>query len=151
MPDVYVFASKNRTNIWAGIGAGLWAVADADGNYAAERATKAAHMPVGSLGLIYCVENQSLTTPFVVFSAVDLDATVSDVWPERWVLPFRIHPLGTPRKALHKDAAMQDLPTLRSSGKTNISHVLALQPITVFSATPLGDEDWAVLISKLGE
>lgn len=79
MPNVYVFASKNRTNIWAGIGAGLWAVADADGPHAAGRQTKAMQMPVGALGVIYCVENQSLTTPFVVLSPVDVHAEVLDV------------------------------------------------------------------------
>jgi hypothetical protein len=150
--SIFVFASSNLTNIWAGIGAGLWAVSKSE--YAATnkgRVTKARNMEIGSFGILYCVETQSLTTPFVVFSSPDPEAVEAHVWPEEWVLPFKIHPLGTPRKQLNKDQAMKVLPTLVASGETNFGHVVNIQPITVFSASRLTELDWEVLIRHLAD
>ena len=76
---------------------------------------------------------------------------IANVWPEEWVLPFKIHPLGTPRKQLGKDEAMTLLPTLVASGETNFGHVVYIQPITVFSASRLTELDWEVLIRRLAD
>jgi|SRR5665213_194067 len=149
---IFVFSSKNLTNIWAGIGAGLWAVSkSAEQSTNQGRLTKSKNMKIGSFGILYCTETQSLTTPFIVFSRPDPDALVKNVWPEEWVLPFKIHPLGTPAKQLGKDEAMQALPTLRASGQTNFGHALPVQAITVFSPSPLQDADWEILIKRLAD
>ena len=108
-------------------------------------------MKIGSFGILYCAETQSLTTPFIVFSRPDPEALITNVWPEEWVLPFRIHALGTPTKQLGKDEAMQLLPTLRDSKQTNFGHALPVQAITVFSPSPLQDSDWEILIKRLAE
>ena len=63
--EIFVFASKNITNIWAGVGAHLWAVSQTrDATTAQGRKTKARRMKVGSFGIVYCNEMQALTTPF---------------------------------------------------------------------------------------
>ena len=96
--QVYIFSSNTITNIWAGIGAGMWAVQIYD---KPEFKTRAMNMPIGSVGLIYCVENQSFTTPFIIKTTPE-DRLISDIWPEQWMLPFNIQPFGTPRKRIHK-------------------------------------------------
>lgn len=151
MIDLYVFASHSLTNIWAGIGAGVWAVSQRDEVQMKGLRTKAAKMTVGSVGVLYCSEIASLTTPFIVYSPVDPDGVVEDVWPERWVLPFRIHPLGTPRRRLHRAEAMSKLDVLRASGRTNISQILHLPATTVFSPNAVPPSDWAVLLHELAE
>ncbi len=60
-------------------------------------------MKIGSLGILYCKETQSLTTPFIVYSNTDPKIEVSNIWPETWTLAFRIFPLGSPTLQLHKD------------------------------------------------
>ncbi len=63
---LYSFASENLTNIWAGIGAGMWAVGESDNSaFVKGRITKAARMSIGAFGILYCNETGSLTVPFV--------------------------------------------------------------------------------------
>jgi len=115
--------------------------------------TKAREMTVGSLGIFYCTEVKSLTTPFLVYSQPQSTELVTDIWPQtdQWVLPFKIHPLGTPRRRMHKDQAMSLLPTLKEGGKTNITHALPIPAPTVFSPASLTSEDWAILLQHLAE
>jgi hypothetical protein len=143
---VYVFSSKNMTNIWAGIGARLWAVSEAQGCNESIR-TKAKKLPVGSLGLLYCVDTQSVTTPFLITSKPDGEANVTNVWPERWTLPFSIFPLGSPRLQVHKDNLGALLPSLRGSNQWD--QLLHIQPTTVFAPWQIADEDWSALVSEL--
>ena len=90
--DIFVFSSKNLTNIWAGIGARLWAVSDTgDATTFQSRRTKSQGMKIGTFGILYCNETQTLTTPFIVYSKPDAKRTVKNVWPEPWVLPFNPH------------------------------------------------------------
>lgn len=150
---IYAFASANLTNIWAGIGAGYWAVSKSD-NRASHmgRVTKAANMKIGSFGIIYCSKTKSLTVPFVVLSNPDSFEELTDkIWPGTWVLPFKIHPLGTPLRQLSSVEAMKTLPTLRASNRSNFGHALPVQATTVFAQSPLGDADWAVLIARLAD
>jgi hypothetical protein len=71
---LYSFASENLTNIWAGIGAGVWAVSESENpTFVKGRITKAARMPIGAVGILYCNETGSLTVPFVVYSRADAD------------------------------------------------------------------------------
>ncbi len=149
---IFVFSSKNLTNIWAGIGAGLWAVSKSeDQGFHKTRVTKAKNMKIGALGILYCAETQGLTTPFVVYSKADTQAVIGNIWPEEWVLPFKIHPLGTPNKQFPKDAVMEELPTLRALNHRNFGHALPIQATTVFSPSKLVDQDWEVLVSRLAD
>ena len=143
---IYVFSSKNLTNIWAGIGAHKWAVSKVQGDNQSIR-TKAKNLPIGSLGLLYCVDSQSFTTPFLITSKPGAAQKVENIWPEMWVLPFSISPLGTPKHQLHKDKLATLLPSL-NSGK-QWSHVLHVQPLTVFAPSEISDDDWAALVSVL--
>jgi hypothetical protein len=100
--DIFVFSSKNLTNIWAGIGARKWAVSKELAENPAT-VTKAKSLRIGSLGLLYCSETQSFTAPFLVSSAPEVNVSVSNIWPEEWWLPFSIFPLGSPNKQMSKD------------------------------------------------
>jgi len=72
------------------------------------------------------------------------------VWRERWVLPFRIHPLGTPRKLLHKNKLRGLLPSLRE-GKQAWNQFIHVAPTTIFSASKLQPSDWEALLRELQE
>jgi len=99
MIDVYCFTSSNLTNIWAGIGAGLWAVSEVGSKDMETRKTKSLEMPIGAYGLLYCAATHSFTTPFKVTSEVQWKE-IKGVWPEAWWLPFGITALGTPKYQL---------------------------------------------------
>jgi hypothetical protein len=150
--SIFVFSSSNLTNIWAGIGAGLWAVSKSQ--FAATnkgRATKAKNMKIGSFGILYCSKNQSLTTPFVVLSNPNPERIIEDVWDGTWVLPFRIHPLGTPKKLLSWGNAKSLLPSPRETNTKNLNTIINAQATTVFSPSKLTDADWEVLLTHLAE
>ena len=148
--EIFVFSSKNLTNIWAGIGARLWAVSQTEDSATAQgRKTKAQNMTIGSLGILYCTETHALTTPFVVYSKVDPNRVVENVWPEKWVLPFKIHPLGSPERQLSSDETKKVLPIFTRSGETNFGKIFHVQAVTAFSPTAIEREDWEVLVSRL--
>ena len=104
---------------------------------------------VGSLGLLYCSEIQSFTTPSIVYSQPEPERVVIDIWPERWRLPFRIHPLGNPTRSVHKDKAKTDWPVLRNAKSHNITAVLNITGTTVFVPSEIGAEDWAIILRQL--
>lgn len=151
--DLFVFSSRSLTNIWAGLGARMWAVSQRDESAMRELKTKAGRMYLGALGLLYCSDPniQALTTPFLVYSSPDPNKVIDNVWPEPWVMPFRIHPLGTPDKQLHKDTAKTLLPIFKAKNTTNIGHAFAIQPTTVFVPTTISSEDWQIIIEHLAE
>lgn len=148
--NLYVFSSRNLTNIWAGIGAGMWAVSEQQAENVSGAVAKAAALRVGAAGLIYCSDVQAFTSPFLVASRPADGMVITDVWPERWTLPFRIHSLGTPRRLLHKDRIGAVLPSLARSGRP-WNHVLHIQPTTVFVASEIEDADWEALLGELAE
>jgi hypothetical protein len=78
--DLFCFASNSLTNIWAGIGAGMWAVAETSPADMKARITKAKRMKVGSPGLLYCNDTHSFTTPFLVHSEPDPERIVPGIW-----------------------------------------------------------------------
>jgi len=146
---LFVFSSKNLTNIWAGIGSRTWAVAERDDSGMKALITKAKGMPIGSIGIFYCSETQSLTTPFLVYSHIDESHKVTNIWSNEWVLPFKIHPLGNPDKQLSKDEAMEILPILKASEKTNITHILPISAMQLFTPKDISEKDWEILLEKL--
>ena len=147
---LYAFTSKSLTNIWAGVGAQLWAVPNSDSDQSNKgRATKAARMEVGSFGILYCTANQSFTSPFIVHSKADPNRVVFDVWDgERgWILPFQIRTLGNPRALLPWDRAKADLPSCKDGKPLN--SLIHVEPLTVFTGTEISADDWSYLIGKL--
>ena len=72
------------------------------------------------------------------------------MWAETWVLPFRIHPLGSPAKQFHKDAAKTSLPSLKGATK-NLFDVAYVQAVPAFVPSKLTDEDWEFLIEELAQ
>ncbi len=148
--EIFTFASNNLTNIWAGIGARLWAVSHTENPTTAKvRKTKSQNMRVGSFGILHCNETQALTTPFIVYSKPDLNRVVANVWPEKWVLPFRIFPLGSPEWQMGKDEAKEILPVFKKSREANFGNIFHVQAVTAFSATKIELEDWEVLMGRL--
>jgi hypothetical protein len=144
---LYSFASENLTNIWAGIGAGMWAVGESDNPaFVKGRITKAARMPIGAFGILYCNETGSLTVPFVVYSKADPESIETEVWSKTWVLPFSIKPLGNPRRQLTRERARQLLPSLKDK---SFEKLFLVQGQFAFQATDVADEDWAILIQEL--
>jgi hypothetical protein len=99
--------------------------------------------------ILYCSATKCLTTPFIVYSSPDPSKQINNVWPETWVMPFRIHALGSPDRQFHKDQAAQLLPVFKAKNTTNISRVLALQATAAFVPSPVSSEDWQILIEQL--
>jgi hypothetical protein len=147
--ELFCFASKSVTNIWAGIGAGLWAVAETSPQDMKARTTKSKRLRIGSAGLLYCNETHSFTTPFLVYSEPDPDRVVTDVWPEKWCLPFKIHPLGTPARQLHMDEAKIQWPVLRNVGPGGVSAAMNITGTTVFVPKEISAEDWSHIVTAL--
>jgi len=148
--ELFCFASKNITNIWAGIGARMWAVAETSPTDMKARITKSKRMKVGSLGLLYCNQTHSFTTPFLVYSTPDPEKIVTDIWPEkRWRLPFRIHPLGSPAKQLHMDEAKKKWDILKSVGPGGVSAAMNITGTTVFVPSDISIDDWALILEDL--
>lgn len=104
---------------------------------------------VGSLGLLYCNETHSFTTPFLVYSPPDPERRVTDVWPEPWRLPLNIHPLGNPTRQLHMDIAKERWPVLKNSGQASVSAAMNITGTTVFVPTEISAEDWSLILSDL--
>jgi hypothetical protein len=149
---LFVFSSKNLTNIWAGIGARMWAVPKGDESWMKALKTRSISMTVGSCGVFYCAETKSLTSPFLVYSTVDTDKIITKIWRESWVFPFKILPLGTPNRQLSiDDAFKKKLSILRDSGKSNITRVLHIPTVMAFTPNEISNHDWAAIIEVLAE
>jgi hypothetical protein len=147
---LYAFTSKTLTNIWAGVGAQLWAVPNSGSEQSNKgRATKASKMAVGSLGILYCTENRSFTSPFIVLSHADPIKVVANVWEgERgWILPFRIRTIGNPHSLLPWELAKAELSSCQAGVPRNT--LIHVEPLTVFTCNEISGEDWSYLVRKL--
>lgn len=145
---LYAFSSASLTNIWAGVGAQLWAVPQsASRSSNAGRSTKAAKMLPGSVGLLYSSADKCFTSPFIVHSVADPKAVIEHVWPGKWILPFGIRTIGNPHVRLSWSDAAKVLPSCIDGIKLN--RLIHVEPLTVFSASEISEADWALLISKL--
>ncbi len=145
--EIYVFSSKTLTNIWAGVGAGMWAVSLKLGSKKGT-VTKAGKVTIGSLGVLYCSETHEFTTPFL-FKSTPKDETIEGVWDEAWRLPFEITPLGSPRKRLSKDELKKQMPTVVQTSR-KWDDVLKVRPSFSFQAMQISASDWAYLFERLG-
>ena len=144
--ELFVFSAVDLTNIWAGVGARMWAVSSEQASNASIQG-KARKFQVGSLGLFYCVATKSLTTPFLVSSPPRFGETITNVWRDSWQLPFGIVPLGSPHKQVAVGSLARKLPSL-ADGKQRTS-LFNFQPITAFAASHLLPEDWAIIVAEL--
>lgn len=143
---IYVFSSTNHANIVAGVAARKWAVSRDQANMPGA-ATKASNLRVGTIGLFYCVETKSFTVPFLVTSAPQLDASITDIWPDEWFFPFSILPLGSPDKQFSSKEAAK-LPVVKASGRT-WNKVLRPQGQFVFQPAQIGSDDWEMIFTAL--
>jgi hypothetical protein len=149
---LFCFASRNLENIRRGIAARRWAVSTASDSTNRGRRTKAArYFAPGDHGLLYCEETHSFTTPFIVASKADPDIVVKDVWPEPWVLPFSISPLGGLEKQLPANAARMRWPLIerRGCGRGGVTAALNITGVTVFSPVSITEEDWRLVLADL--
>ena len=145
---IYVFTSDNLTNVWAGVGAQMWAVPLSNSeNSNKGRKTKAAKMPVGALGLLYCSSDRTFTSPFVVHSKADPSQVVEHVWPGKWILPFSIRTIGNPHSRVSWNDVAASMPSC-VEGKP-LHKVLHVEPLTVFTSDEISEADWSFLLSKL--
>jgi hypothetical protein len=144
--DVYTFSVADNTNIWAAVGARTWAISEKQGANTSNQG-KAKKFRVGSIGVFYCVKEESLTTPFIVSTPPQMDAVITHIWQGAWSLPFGIIPFGTPKRQLKVHTLGSNLPSL-VGGKswTSIFHVA---PMTIFAPSRLSEEDWAFLVQEL--
>jgi hypothetical protein len=148
--EIFCFASTNVTNIWAGVGARMWAVAETSPADMKARTTKSKRMKIGALGLLYCNEIHSFTTPFVVTSEPHASNIVNDVWPGSWRLPFSIHPLGNPSRQVTSDTAKQKWEILKNVGAGGVSAAMNITGTTVFVPVEISSDDWSLILSELG-
>lgn len=150
---LYTFVCKNITNIWAGIGARKWAVSEAEPSVMAARRTRAVDIRIGQVGIIYCSADgsKSLTTPFIFTSTPEIDGCEEMVWPERWRMPFDIHPLGNPRRQWGVHEAARTLPFALRAQKQDITSIFKVVGTAVFSPIEIGDDDWSMVMERLAD
>ena len=77
-----------------------------------------------------------------------------DIWPEAWVLPFAIRPLGNLERQLHADEAARQWPFVRErldriGGRGGVPAAMNLTGATVFSPVQIGQEDWELILRDL--
>jgi len=147
---LFCFASKNLENILRGYSAKRWAVSKKDPS----RIGKAKkNLKIGERGLIYCSPAQSFTMPFIVKSEIDTEEVVTEIWPEPWVLPFDIEPLGNPAMMLPAKSAFALWPCLqgRENQQGGITAAFNATGVTVFSPNHISEEDWNLILRDLAE
>lgn len=154
--NLFCFASRNIENVKIGIERQLWAVATLSNQQSmAGRVTKARrYLRPGDFGVLYCNPLHSFTTPFIVKSYADLDKIVTDVWPEAWVLPFKIQTLGDLSRLKSAEDAERDWPVVNRRMAANnrrggISAAMNITGTTVFVPVDITEEDWSIICSDL--
>lgn len=146
---IYAFPSASLSNIWAGVGAGKWAVSKSDHDAVNKRRkTLAGEMPVGSFGILY-LSGQGLTVPFVVTSEPNYVDAESKVWPEDWYLSFDIKPLGNPSKIMSRADALAKLPSIARNGLKTVDDLIFTKGVQTFVPSEIADDDWSALIKEL--
>lgn len=142
--QLYVFSSESQTNIWAGVSSKMWAIQQCNIKNIIQKMN---NIPIGSLGLFYCSETQTFTTPFIIKSKPK-NKLISTIWADVWQYPFEIIPLGDPSKNLSKDILRDLLPSVKNSNKS-WNHVLHIAPQLAFCSSNITKLDWSIIIDKL--
>jgi hypothetical protein len=147
---LFCFASRNLENIRRGVQAKRWAVATVSDTAMRTRVTKARnYFSCGSRGLLYCAETHSFLVPFVTTSEADPRAVVTDIWPEPWVLPFSIDPLGDESRQMKADLAKVLWPILKDCGPGGVTAAMNATGATVFSPLEVTEGDWELIMNGL--
>ena len=141
--NLYAFSSESVTNIWAGVGAELWAVPKEPN---ASVRGKAAKIEIPAFGILYSGAEQSLTVPFVFLTRPDQTRIENKVWHGPWALPFRIKPLGTPRKMLSASEAKSLIPSFQRLQTDNFGKVFRVSGAYAFNRCDAEQADWDILI-----
>lgn len=144
--NLYAFSSETVTNIWAGVGAELWAVPTKPN---ASIRGKAAKIDVPSFGILYAGAEQALTVPFVILTRPDQEHIETEVWHGPWALPFKIKPLGTPRKMLPAREAKKVIPSFQRLKTDNFGKVFRVSGSYAFNRCDAEQADWDILIERL--
>lgn len=144
--QIYIFSSNSQTNIWAGISSKLWAIQKCNITNIKQKINK---FPIGGLGLFYCSETKTFTTPFIIKSK-PTNGFIDTIWADEWQYPFKIIPLGTPNKNISKDILKQTLPTIKNSTKPWNS-TLHIAPTLAFCASNITKADWSIIINLLAD
>jgi hypothetical protein len=144
--NLYAFSSETVTNIWAGVGAELWAVPT---TLNASIRGKAAKIAIPSFGILYAGAEQALTVPFVILTRPDQERIENEVWHGPWALPFKIKPLGTPRKMLPASEAKSIIPSFKRLETANFGKVFRVSGSYAFNRCDAEQADWDVLIERL--
>lgn len=144
--NLYAFSSEDVINIWAGVGAELWAVPKQPN---ASIRGKAAKIGIPSFGIFYAAAEHSLTVPFVILTRPDPDHLQDSVWHGSWALPFKIKPLGTPRKMLPASVAKEILPSFSRLHTDNFGKVFRVSGSYAFNRCDAEQADWDVLMERL--
>jgi len=144
--NLYAFSSETVTNIWAGVGAEMWAVQTRPN---ASIRGKAGKIDVPSFGILYAGAEQALTVPFVILTRPDQTRIENQVWHGPWALPFRIKPLGTPRKMLSASEAKRIIPSFKRLQTNNFGKVFRVSGSYAFNRCDADQADWDVLIERL--
>jgi len=151
---LFCFASRNIRNIQIGIKHQMWAVASVSDGAMAGRITKAQrYLRPGDFGVIYCNALHAFTTPFIVRSCADPDKIEKDIWPEAWVLPFKIETLGNLSRTVSKEASerwsivRQRMANIQ--GRGGVSAAMNITGTTVFVPVPITQSDWDQICGDL--
>jgi hypothetical protein len=147
--DLYTFPATSTREIQIGVDAKRWAITPSS-KMKVSLATKAAKIPIGARGIMYCSASKSLTTPFTFVSLPDPDQSVQGMWPGTRVFPFDIEPLGAPNREMGLDRARRVLEVAVQSTSTNSSNIFNLAPTLMFNPIDITDTDWDTLLRNLG-
>jgi hypothetical protein len=99
--------------------------------------------------LLYCSATQSFVMPFITRTYPEYEV-VSNVWPEDWMFPFEIIPLGSPSLLINLGAAKREWPILQTH--SNPTHCLTgMNGRTVFVPNEVQVEDWHLILRHLAE
>ena len=148
---LYLFSSKNSTNVWAGFGARRWAVsADAEEGVMRGWKTKAKSVRIGQAGVIYRSDIQCLTMPFLFASVPEVDKEVADIWPEKWAIPFFIYPLGSPERNWSAREALAAFEKFKGASRPTLND-LYMKPTQNFVPMEMPEGDWSIILEKLAE
>ena len=105
----------------------------------------------GTRGLLHCNPTQSFTVLFIATSEADPSSVVTDVWPEPWVSPFSMRPLGDPRRQIHKDDALKRWSMLieRLRDYNSVTAAMNITGTTVFVPTNIPEQAWQMILEDL--
>ena len=81
-------------------------------------------------------------SPVFATSAADPRAVIADIWPEPWVLPFSIEPLGDLSRQIKGDLAKELWPILKDCGVGGVTAAMNATGVTVFVPIQIADSDW---------